>query len=233
MITCEGVTKTFPGRNGQVVEALRNVELEIQRGEFVVVTGPSGSGKSTLLFTLGGLQQPTEGRVIMGDTDVYGLSPTERAVFRRTQVGFVFQTFNLLPYLSALENVIVPAVLAGKSWPASYRRARRMLKKLGLEARLGHRPAELSVGERQRVAVCRSLMNDPELILADEPTGNLDPAMTGEVITILRSLHAEGFTIVMATHDRGLAQGDATRLIVLQAGLVVDDRRSRGKDTAG
>ena len=223
MIRMDNASKVFPAKNGRRVAALRQITLEIQRGEFVMVVGPSGSGKSTLLFTVGGMQHPTEGSVCFGDTNLYDLSPSRRAALRRTRIGFVFQTFNLIPYLNCIDNVAVPAVLAGRSRTAIAPRARDMLERVGLGDRLKHRPAELSVGERQRVALCRSLINEPDVILADEPTGNLYEAMADAVIAILGDLNSGGQTIIMATHNLRLAE-HGTRLIALQAGYVEDDR---------
>lgn len=229
MIRLDCATKEFPGKNGHPVVALREVEMEVRPGEFVTVVGPSGSGKSTLLFAIGGMQRPTEGFVFLGDTDIYSLSPAQRAKLRRTRIGFVFQTFNLIPYLNAVDNVVVPALLGGKPRRVSLNRARDLLERLGLGNRLNHRPSELSVGERQRVALCRSVINEPEVILADEPTGNLDGEMTNEVMQILRDLNSNGQTIIMATHDLDLAE-EGTRVISLRDGSIEDDRptRSRG-----
>ncbi|MFQ5589629.1 MAG: ABC transporter ATP-binding protein [Phycisphaerae bacterium] len=224
MIQVDHASKLFPGKNGQPVTALRDISLDVEQGEFVMIVGPSGSGKSTLLFTIGGMQHPTKGRVLFADCDVYGLSSTKRASLRRMRIGFVFQTLNLVPYLSCVDNVVVPAVLAGKARRTSLRRAKDLLERLGLSHRLKHRPSELSVGERQRVALCRSLINNPDVILADEPTGNLDETMTGEVMDVLRSLNGEGQTIMMATHNPLLA-GQGTRLVTLRDGSIVLDER--------
>jgi putative ABC transport system ATP-binding protein len=232
MLKLNSVTRKFPARNGQPVVALRNVDMEVQPGEFVMVVGPSGSGKSTLLFTLGGMQEPSEGNVILDNTDLYRLSPTARAALRRRRVGFIFQTFNLIPYLSCLENVALPAILEGKSTASSKNHARELLERLELGRRLGHRPAELSVGERQRVALCRSLINEPEVILADEPTGNLDRGLTDEVIGILCDLNSSGQTIIMVTHDLTLAE-KGTRVIGLREGSVVEDRASHNVVSEG
>jgi len=184
MIKLSNVIKTFSGRNGRPVGALSDINLEIKEGEFVILNGPSGSGKSTLLLTIGGLQRPTSGEAVLENADIYQLDSQERASLRCTKIGFVFQTFNLIPYLSCLENVIFPALLSGKSHDAGLAKARELLIELGLKERLSHRPMELSVGERQRVALCRSLVNNPSVILADEPTGNLDFERTGEVKNI-------------------------------------------------
>lgn len=206
MLDICNVSKVFPGRNGPPVEALQQIDLSISPGEFVTVIGPSGSGKSTLLFTIGGMHRPTEGEVILDGSSIYSLSPGRRTDLRRTQIGFVFQTFNLIPYLSCLENVSLPAILAGNTRAYSANKARNMLEELNLSHRLSHRPAELSVGERQRVAICRSLINDPKLILADEPTGNLDTEMTEDVVRLLQSVHRDGRTLVVVTHDPQVAQ---------------------------
>jgi len=224
MILVDQASKQFPGKNGSPVTALRDISLEVEPGELIMVVGPSGSGKSTLLFTIGGMQHPTQGRVLFADKDIYRLSPSRRAAWRRARIGFVFQTFNLVPYLSCLENVVVPAVLAGKSRRVSLRRASSLLERLGLTDRLKHRPSELSVGERQRVAICRSLINDPDVILADEPTGNLDESMTRDVMNVLRELNAGGQTIMMATHNPRLAE-QGSRLVTLHEASLVSDEQ--------
>lgn len=225
MIQVEHASKRFPGKNGTPVTALQDVSLDIDAGEFVMIVGPSGSGKSTLLFTIGGMQHPTEGKVLFADADMYRLNATKRAVLRRTRIGFIFQTFNLVPYLNCLDNVVVPAVLAGKPRGSSLRNAKVLLDRVGLSERMKHRPSELSVGERQRVALCRSLINNPDVLLADEPTGNLDEAMTGEVMEILRDLNEAGQTIMMATHDPHLAE-QGSRLVALSEARVVRDSRN-------
>ncbi len=229
MIKLQSITKVFPGGNDRPVIALLNIEIEINQGEFVVVVGPSGSGKSTLLFTIGAMQHPTKGNVFIDNTDVYGLSPAERASLRRNQIGFVFQTFNLIPYLSCVENVVFPAVLTGESYNTGLKRAKMMLDRLGLSERLNHRPSQLSVGERQRVAICRSLINKPKVILADEPTGNMDSVMTDEVIKVFCDLNSDGQTIIMVTHDTRLNE-KGTRLILLDKGVIGHDRPSYSKE---
>ena len=229
MIKLQSITKVFPGGNDRPVIALLNIEIEINQGEFVVVVGPSGSGKSTLLFTIGAMQHPTKGNVFIDNTDVYGLSPAERASLRRNQIGFVFQTFNLIPYLSCVENVVFPAVLTGESYNTGLKRAKMMLDRLGLSERLNHRPSQLSVGERQRVAICRSLINKPKVILADEPTGNMDSVMTDEVIKVFCDLNSDGQTIIMVTHDTRLNE-KGTRLILLDKGVISHDRPSYSKE---
>jgi putative ABC transport system ATP-binding protein len=203
MFTLESVTKSYASRRG-VVHALRDVSLPIERGSFVTVTGPSGSGKTTLLLTLGGLIRPTSGRVMFQGTDLGGLNERHLAEYRNRSVGFVLQSFNLIPYLSAHENVMVPLSLGRvNSTNGDHgRRAAALLDRLGLADRADHLPRELSVGQQQRVAIARALSNDPQVILADEPTGNLDPTLAAEILDILRDLNErEGRTIVLVTHS--------------------------------
>jgi putative ABC transport system ATP-binding protein len=224
MIRLHRVSKIFSGDNGTEIAALDNIDLTVAQGEFVTVIGPSGSGKSTLLFTIGGLLQPTFGTVEFEGNDVYDLTPSARAALRRSKIGFVFQTFNLVPYLSCEENVALPAVLSGVARRDAEAQARDKLTHLGMGARLTHRPSALSVGERQRVAMARSLINGPGVLLADEPTGNLDPEMTNLVTDLLRSLNADGQTIILVTHDPDLARLGDRRLQLLGGVIVVEDR---------
>ncbi|HVM61691.1 MAG TPA: ABC transporter ATP-binding protein [Verrucomicrobiae bacterium] len=188
------------------VDVLKGINLEVKRAEAVVITGPSGAGKSTLLHLLGGLDEPSSGEVTLGGQSVFSLSGTQRTRLRNEQLGFVFQSYNLLPELDALENVCVPALVAGRRGNDVIQRGRELLEAVGLGGRLEHRPAELSGGEQQRVAVARALMNRPALLLADEPTGNLD-ARTGEaILDVLWRLREEsGTTLVMVTHDQHVA----------------------------
>lgn len=225
MIELKAVTKTFRPLRGGPVGALNEVNLHVLRGEFVAVIGPSGSGKSSLLFTVGALLSPTSGRVYLNGLDLYGLPAGARAALRLTGMGFVFQTFNLLDYMTCIENVALPALLAGRPRIEAYRRARNLLDRVGLTGRFDHTPAELSVGERQRAALCRSLINGPEILLADEPTGNLDPVATTTVMTLLRELNADGQTILMVTHNHQIAE-QAGRVVLLMDGAVRDDRPS-------
>jgi putative ABC transport system ATP-binding protein len=201
LFTLEKVTKSYASRRG-VVHALRDISLRIEPGSFVTVTGPSGSGKTTLLLTLGGLIRPTAGRVIFQDTDLGALDEARLAAYRNRSVGFVLQTFNLIPYLSAYENVMVPMSLSANGNGNHEARARDLLDRLGLSDRLDHLPRELSVGQQQRVAMARALGNDPKVILADEPTGNLDPTLASEILGILKDLNVrEGRTVIMVTHS--------------------------------
>jgi putative ABC transport system ATP-binding protein len=195
------VTKEYSGRRGSVC-ALRDVSLKIGRGSFVTITGPSGSGKTTLLLTLGGLIRPTVGRVTFQEVDLCGLTQGRLAEYRNQKVGFVLQTFHLIPYLSALENIIVPMLFSNGIEGNPEKRAEALLDQLGLTDRRDHLPRELSVGEQQRVAIGRALANDPPVILADEPTGNLDPALSLEILGILRDLNGkEGRTVILVTHS--------------------------------
>ena len=208
MLKMQQVSKAYQHR-GQTVTALDNATVSIPRGDFVSVVGPSGSGKSTLLLMLGGMLSPTQGRVFLDNQSVYDLSPNARARLRREKVGFVFQTFNLVPYLSALENVQVPLFLAKVDEKTQAERAVALLERVGLSDRLHHKPSELSVGQQQRVALARMLANDPAVILADEPTGNLDPETSQQIIGFLEEFNAEGRTIVMVTHDPRAASAQA------------------------
>jgi putative ABC transport system ATP-binding protein len=218
MLKMENVSKQYQHR-GQLVTALDNATLTIPRGDFVSVVGPSGSGKSTLLLMLGGMLSPSMGRVLVEDRSIYDLSPDQRAQLRREKVGFVFQTFNLVPYLSALENVQVPLFLSKTKEKAQEERAAALLNRVGLGDRLDHKPCELSVGQQQRVALARMLANDPAVILADEPTGNLDPETSQQIIGYLEEFSQEGRTIVMVTHDPRAAKR-AKRSVRLQNGAI-------------
>jgi ABC-type lipoprotein export system ATPase subunit len=224
MIELIDVCKTFKAHGGGgEVRALEGVTLRVAAGEFVAVVGASGCGKSTLLYTLGGVSAPTAGSVHLAGRSVYDLDQAGRAALRRSEVGFVFQTFNLVPYLTTLENVMLPALLLGRPRREAEAAAAALLERLGLGARRSHRPAQLSVGERQRAGVARSVVNGPKVLLADEPTGNLDPAATAQVMDLFRELHAAGQTIVMVTHDLRLAD-EAPRVVRLQAGRLAEDR---------
>ncbi len=218
MIALQSVSKHFQHR-GKPVTALDKVTLEIPKGDFVAIIGPSGSGKSTFLHLLGGMLSPTEGQVRIAGDSLYDLTSDERSALRKKKIGFVFQTFNLVPYLTALENVQVPLVLAGVAEDEQKRRAEALLGRLGLSDRLDHKPCELSVGQQQRVALARMLANDPALILADEPTGNLDPETAAGIMDFLGELNGEGRTIVMVTHDLRLA-GRAKRALRLVNGMI-------------
>ena len=217
MIRCDEVTKIFR-KNGSEVTSLDRFTAEIAEGEFVAVRGPSGSGKTTLLLTLGGMQRPSAGSVQLARRDLYALSPAERARLRSSEIGFVFQMFHLVPYLDLLGNVLLAC--PGKPSAEVRQRASGLMDELGLADRASHRPGELSAGERQRLAVARALLNRPKLILADEPTGNLDPENEAEVIRHLAEFHRGGGTVVLVTHGAA-ADAHADRTLRLEQGRLV------------
>jgi putative ABC transport system ATP-binding protein len=220
MFRLENVQKIYR-RHGASVTAFQCPALSIVEGEYVAILGPSGSGKTTLLSLLGGMLSPTQGRVWLGEHSIYDLSVAERARLRRDRLGFVFQTFNLVPYLTALENVQVPLCLAGLSAKEQCDRGEAMLERFGLRERLQHRPTELSIGQQQRVALARTLVSNPRVILADEPTGNLDPESRELVLNSLSECHSEGRTVVMVTHDP-VAAKRAGRTLQLNGGELRD-----------
>lgn len=206
-IETEGIQKIF-GMNSISVRALDDVSIKIRNGEFVAIMGPSGSGKSTLMNILGCLSQPTSGRYLLDGEDVSGLSKNELAAIRNQKIGFIFQSYNLLPRTSALSNVLLPLLYDRNqhlSQEAQMQTALDVLEAVGLSDRIDHQPHELSGGQQQRVAIARALVNDPSLILADEPTGNLDSQSGLEIMNLLLELHRQGRTIVMVTHDHGIA----------------------------
>ena len=219
MLRMENVSKSYQHR-GQLVTALDGATLDIAKGDFVSVVGPSGSGKSTLLLMLGGMLSPSDGRVLFEDRSIFDLTPDARARWRREEIGFVFQTFNLVPYLTALENVEIPLFLTGVNDGIQEDRAAALLERVGLADRLDHKPSELSVGQQQRVALARMLANDPAVILADEPTGNLDPETSQQIIGFLEHVNSEGRTIVMVTHDPEAARR-AKRTLKLRGGTIL------------
>ncbi len=227
VVALDSVHKVYR-RADHSVAALDGVSLTVEEHEFLFVVGESGSGKSTLLFTIGGLVRPSSGRVRVMDTPVYDVSVRRRARLRLRNIGFIFQTFNLVPYLTALENVQVPLCLAGKHGRDQARSAGELLARLGMSDRAGHLPADLSVGERQRVAIARALANSPSLILADEPTGNLDPARSDDVMDFFQELHGGGMTIVVVSHDPRAA-ARASRLVRLAQGRILEDSGKEGR----
>ena len=219
MIRIENLSKTYNSKRNSVL-ALNEVSLSIEEGEFISIVGPSGSGKTTLLLCMGGLIHPSQGNVSIEGASIYDLDLKKRAHFRLQNLGFVFQTFSLIPYLTALENVQVPLSLAGFPDSEQSERATELLTKLGLGDRLDHKPAELSIGQQQRVAIARALANNPKIILADEPTGNLDPDTTRETVGHLKLLNETGITVVMVTHNPGVAE-DAGRKLRLIGGKLM------------
>jgi putative ABC transport system ATP-binding protein len=226
-IKIQQLRKTY-SNDADCVIALERIDLEIGEGTFLGVMGPSGSGKSTLLSILGGLCHPTEGKVLVDEIDLYALKSEKRADFRREYLGFVFQSFNLIPYLTARENVMLP--LAVKSIPVKQKRelADRVLERVGLAGRIKHLPSQLSGGEQERVAIARALVNAPPLILADEPTGSLDTATSREIMDLFQQLNEEGQTILMVTHnDENRPYFDRT--VILRDGAVAEDQRRAPK----
>ena len=222
VITLEGIAKTYV--NGKLtVPVLHGIDLSIYEGEFTSIMGPSGSGKSTFMNILGCLDRPTSGSYRLDGEEVAHLGDDELAYVRNKRIGFVFQSFNLLPKLTALDNVALPMVYAGVSKAERKARASQLLTDLGLGTRLDHMPAELSGGQRQRVAIARALANDPAIIMADEPTGNLDSKASLDVMHIFTELYQEGRTIILVTHEPDIAEY-AGRNVVLKDGLIVEDR---------
>lgn len=221
IIRTEGIRKDYR-LGAEVVRAVRGVDLEIRKGEFVALMGPSGSGKSTFMNVLGCLDTPTEGKYWLNGQLVSALSDDELARVRNRQIGFVFQSFNLLPRASALHNVELPLIYAGVSTKERRRRAEEKLKLVGLGDRMGHKPPEMSGGQRQRVAIARALVNEPALLLADEPTGNLDSETSEEIMAALTRLNEEGQTIVLVTHEHDIAEY-AKRQVHLKDGQIEQD----------
>jgi putative ABC transport system ATP-binding protein len=223
MVKLEKVTKSYG--MASAVYALDEVDLGIRRGESIAVMGPSGSGKSTLLNLLCGLDTQSSGKIIFNGVDIARLNDDELTRLRREKIGMIFQTFNLLPTLNALENVSLPLRLQGQSRGTADKKAKEMLGRVGLESRLGHRPDEMSGGERQRVAIARALIFNPPLLLADEPTGNLDSQTGQEILKLLGELHREfKTTIILVTHDANAA-ANCERLITLKDGYIVKDEQ--------
>jgi putative ABC transport system ATP-binding protein len=226
LIRLSDVTKVY---QGGITGALNGVSVTVEKGEFTAIMGPSGSGKSTMLNLVAGLDRPTSGTVIVGGTDLGRLGEAELARFRRDQIGFVFQFFYLLPNLTALENVLIPAQLKGNVVPG---RARELLDQLGIEEIADRYPARLSGGQQQRIAIARALINNPTLLLADEPTGALDTHTGEQVMELLGGLHRNGQTILLVTHDAKLATRHAARVLSVLDGKIVDDARLESAERA-
>lgn len=224
VIDIQGITKTYV--NGKLsVPVLHGIDLQVNKGEFVSIMGPSGSGKSTFMNILGCLDRPTTGSYRLNSDEVATLSDDELAFVRNKQIGFVFQSFNLLTKLTALENVALPMIYAGMDKKSRNERAAALLSSVGLGERMDHLPSELSGGQRQRVAIARALANNPAIIMADEPTGNLDSKSTIDVMNIFRGLYDEGRTIILVTHEPEIATY-ASRNVVLRDGLIVEDSQN-------
>ncbi len=229
VVDARNVGKVYQA-SGESVHALRGVSLTVQRGKFVAIMGASGSGKTTLLHLLGGLDQPSSGQVFVEGDDLSSMGDRRRTLFRRRRIGIVFQGYNLLPTLTALENVALPATLDSSNRAESTERARALLDRVDLAHRVNHRPQAMSGGEQQRVAIARALMNDPVLLLADEPTGNLDTSHAKSIWELLSSLvHESGCTVVAVTHEVDGASF-ADRIVVLKDGLIVGEMESSGEE---
>jgi putative ABC transport system ATP-binding protein len=229
-IRVRGLTKTYR-RGGESVAALAGIDLEIEPQAFVAVMGPSGCGKTTLLNVLTGVDRPSAGEIWLGDQRLDQRSEAQLAILRRQRIGLIFQAFNLLNNMTALENVMLPALLAGSGAGAARRRARGLLGDLGLDAHAGKLPGQLSGGQQQRVAIARALVNDPAVLYADEPTGNLDAQTGHEVLRLLKRLHQRGLTIVLVTHDAQVAS-QAQRIITMRDGRIVDEMVGGGEPMA-
>lgn len=223
VIEIRQITRDFPLGN-EVVKVLKGIDLDIDRGEYVAIMGPSGSGKSTLMNLLGCLDTPTSGTYILNGKDASQMGDDELAEIRNKEIGFVFQTFNLLPRTTALENVALPMIYAGYSKTDRTKRAEEVLTNVGLGDRMDHKPNQLSGGQRQRVAVGRALVNKPSIILADEPTGNLDSKTSVEIMNLFDEIHAAGNTVILVTHEEEIAE-HAHRIIRLRDGMVERDER--------
>jgi len=225
VIKIRNIIRDFP-LGQEIVHVLKGIDLDIEKGDYVALMGPSGSGKSTLMNLLGCLDTPTSGTYELNGTDVSNLTDDQLAEIRNKEIGFVFQTFNLLPRTTALENVALPMVYAGASKAERTKRAEEVLNDVGLGDRMNHRPNQLSGGQRQRVAVGRALVNKPSIILADEPTGNLDSKTSVEIMKLFDDIHAAGNTVILVTHEEEIAE-HAHRVIRLRDGVVETDVRNR------
>lgn len=225
IINIKGITRDFPLGN-ETVYVLKGIDLLINKGEYVALMGPSGSGKSTLMNILGCLDTPTSGSYILNGKDVSKMEDDELAEIRNKEIGFVFQTFNLMPRTTALDNVALPMIYAGHNKESRDKRATSVLTQVGLADRMDHKPNQLSGGQRQRVAVARALVNHPSIILADEPTGNLDSKTSVEIMNLFDEIHANGNTVILVTHEEDIAR-HAHRIIRLKDGMIESDNPNR------
>lgn len=225
IIDIKGITRDFPLGN-EIIHVLKGIDLTINKGEYVALMGPSGSGKSTLMNLLGCLDTPTGGSYVLNGKDVSKMHDDELAEIRNKEIGFVFQTFNLLPRTTALDNVALPMVYAGYKKPERNARATEVLTQVGLQDRMDHKPNQLSGGQRQRVAVARALVNRPSIILADEPTGNLDSKTSVEIMNLFNEIHANGNTVILVTHEEDIA-AYAHRVIRLRDGVIESDNKNK------
>jgi ABC-type lipoprotein export system ATPase subunit len=216
MIKLENISKIYKTKE-EKINALDNISLEIKEGEFIIIRGPSGSGKTTLLLAIGGMLKPSSGTVMIENTDIYSLSSRKRAAFRAGHIGFVFQMFHLIPYLNVSENILMP--VHGSVHSKKHEDEKGLISLLGMEKRKKHKPAQLSIGERQRTATARALINQPGILLADEPTGNLDPDNAKEVVEQLNKFHKKGGTVIIVTHSRAGTE-HADRTFILNNGRI-------------
>ena len=228
IITLEALCK-FYYVGAETIQAVRSIDLSISRNEYVAIMGPSGSGKSTMMNVLGCLDTPTSGKYILNNQDVSKLGDNQLADIRNREIGFVFQTFNLLPRYSALDNVTLPLVYAGMSKEKRLERGREVLTRVGLEDRMDHKPNELSGGQRQRVALARALVNHPSIILADEPTGNLDSKTSEDILKLFDEIQQQGNTLIIVTHEEEIAR-HAHRIIRLRDGSIETDTREKADE---
>ena len=227
VIEMRNITRDFP-LGQEIIKVLKGIDLNVDRGEYVALMGPSGSGKSTLMNLLGCLDTPTSGSYVLNGKDVSKMTDNELAEIRNKEIGFVFQTFNLMPRTTALENVALPMVYVGASKSERTARAKEVLTNVGLADRMDHKPNQLSGGQRQRVAVGRALVNRPSIILADEPTGNLDSKTSAEIMALIDEIHAAGNTVIVVTHEEEIA-AHAHRIIRLRDGMIENDEIRSGK----
>jgi putative ABC transport system ATP-binding protein len=225
IIEIKGITRDFP-LGEEIIHVLKGIDLTIDKGEYVALMGPSGSGKSTLMNLLGCLDTPTSGSYVLNGKHVSEMHDDELAEIRNKEIGFVFQTFNLMPRTTALDNVALPMVYAGKSKVERNERATEVLTQVGLDDRMDHKPNQLSGGQRQRVAVARALVNKPAIILADEPTGNLDSKTSLEIMNLFDEIHANGNTVILVTHEEDIA-AHAHRIIRLRDGMIETDTKNK------
>ncbi len=223
MIIIHEMNKIYKMSNIEI-SAIKNINLEIKKNEFVAIVGPSGSGKSTLMNMMGCLDIPTSGTYILDNMEVSNLNDDELAEIRNKKIGFIFQSFNLIQKLTAFENIELPLIYQGMHARERHKRTQQALELVGLDARMHHKPFELSGGQQQRVAIARALINNPPIIFADEPTGNLDTKSGGEIINLLKDMHGQGNTIILITHDNSIAM-NSKRIIKINDGEIIDDRQ--------